>query len=265
MGELSDRAVTELIEAVRQILRKESADKLRDVYLIGDIEKEAARACIERLRDLANDGTRPITIYINSAGGNVTDGLAIHDSIRHVVSRGVEVTIIVQGMAYSMGSIVLQAASEGRRLAFPHSWIMIHEPAKWAGWQSTTAAAQHLERLKQMQDQIYKILSSRSGRPLRQIIKDTKRNDLYLDAQKALDYGLIDAIVAGELPEPKPVPVETHEPPAVIEIASRQPEAGAEAARERPAERAGSAGKAGAADGTGGADQTTEARSSGGA
>src|SRR3954470_535693 len=58
-----------------------------------------------------------------------------------------------------------------------------------------------------MQDQIYKILSSRSGKPLRQIIKDTKRNDFYLDAQKALEYGLIDAVVAGELPEPKPVAV----------------------------------------------------------
>jgi hypothetical protein len=81
---------------------------------------------------------------------------------------------------------------------------MIHEPAKWAGWQSTTAAAQHLERLKQMQDQIYRILSSRSGKPLRQIIKDTKRTDFYLDATKALEYGLIDAIVAGELPAPKP-------------------------------------------------------------
>ena len=80
---------------------------------------------------------------------------------------------------------------------------MIHEPAKWAGWQSTTAAAQHLERLKQMQDQIYRILSARSGKPLRQIIKDTKRTDFYLDAQKALDYGLIDAVVAGELPLPK--------------------------------------------------------------
>jgi hypothetical protein len=55
---------------------------------------------------------------------------------------------------------------------------MIHEPAKWAGWQSTTAAAQHLERLKQMQDQIYRILSARSGKPLRQIIKDTKRTGL---------------------------------------------------------------------------------------
>ena len=203
MGELSDRLIAELIDAVRSQLRKEQGDKLRDVYLIGDIEKDTARTCIERLRELANDGSKPITIYINSAGGNVTDGLAIHDSIRHVVSKGIEVTIIVQGMAYSMGSIVLQAASEGRRLTFPHSWIMIHEPAKWAGWQSTTAAAQHLERLKQMQDQIYNILSSRSGKPLRQIIRDTKRTDFYLDAQKALDYGLIDAVVAGELPEPR--------------------------------------------------------------
>src|SRR5262249_44092776 len=205
MGELSDRLVAELVDAVRAQLRKEQGDRLRDVYLIGDIEKDTARGCIERLRDLANDNSRPITLFINSAGGNVTDGLAIHDAVRYIISRSTEVTIIVQGMAYSMGSIVLQAASEGKRLAFPHSWIMIHEPAKWAGWQSTSAAAQHLERLKQMQDQIYKILSSRSGKPLRQIIRDTKRTDFYLDAQSALDYGLIDAIVAGELPEPKPV------------------------------------------------------------
>src|SRR5947209_9926042 len=208
MGELSDRMIAELVDAVRAQLRKEQTDRLRDVYLVGDIEKDTARSCIERLRDLANDNTRPITLFINSAGGNVTDGLAIHDSIRHIISRGIEVTIIVQGMAYSMGSIVLQAASEGKRLAFPHSWIMIHEPAKWAGWQSTTAAAQHLERLKQMPDQIYRILSSRSGKPLRQIIKDTKRTDLYLDAQHAREYGLIDAVVAGELPLPKPTSAE---------------------------------------------------------
>jgi ATP-dependent Clp protease protease subunit len=208
MGELSDRLIAELVDAVRAQLRKEAGERLRDVYLIGDIEKDTARACIERLRELAGENNRPISLYINSAGGNVTDGLAIHDSIRHIISRGVEVTIIVQGMAYSMGSIVLQAASDGRRLAFPHSWIMIHEPAKWAGWQSTTAAAQHLERLKQMQDQIYKILSVRSGKPLRQIIKDTKRTDFYLDAQSALNYGLIDQIVAGELPEPRVVPMD---------------------------------------------------------
>jgi ATP-dependent protease ClpP protease subunit len=72
---------------------------------------------------------------------------------------------------------------------------MIHEPAKWAGWQSTTAAAQHLERLKQMQAQIYRILAERSGKPLRQIIRDTKRTDFYLDATRAKDYGLVDEVL----------------------------------------------------------------------
>src|SRR6185295_14985976 len=224
--------------------------RLRDVYLIGDIEKDTARACIERLRELANENARPITLFINSAGGNVTDGLAIHDAVRHIISRGIEIRIVVQGMAYSMGSIVLQAASDGQRLAFPHSWIMIHEPAKWAGWQSTTAAAQHLERLKQMQDQIYRILSTRSGKPLRQIIRDTKRTDFYLDAQSALDYGLIDRVVAGELLETKPLAVEMKEaPPPLMEVSSPQVEA--EAARERSngdrgatAEGAGVSGKA---------------------
>jgi ATP-dependent Clp protease protease subunit len=236
VGELSDRLIAELVDAVRAQLRKEAGDRLRDVYLIGDIEKDTARICIERLRELASDNPRPITLYINSAGGNVTDGLAIHDSIRQIISRGIEVTIIVQGMAYSMGSIVLQAASEGRRLAFPHSWIMIHEPAKWAGWQSTSAAAQHLERLKQMQDQIYKILSSRSGKPLRQIIRDTKRTDFYLDAQNAREYGLIDAVVAGELPEPKPVPIDVKEP-LVMPQTGVTP--AAEAARERTTDSSG--------------------------
>jgi ATP-dependent Clp protease protease subunit len=235
MGELSDRMIAELVDAIRAQLRKESGDRLRDVYLIGDIEKDAARACIERLRELANENTRPITLFINSAGGNVTDGLAIHDAVRYIISRGIEITIIVQGMAYSMGSIVLQAASTGRRLAFPHSWIMIHEPAKWAGWQSTSAAAQHLERLKQMQDQIYKILSSRSGKPLRQIIRDTKRTDLYLDAENALEYGLIDAVVAGELPQPKGVAVVDAKeglPPVELEPAPAQPEAAKERTRD---------------------------------
>jgi ATP-dependent Clp protease protease subunit len=202
MSDISDRLLNDLVDAVKDILRKEQSDRLRDVYLIGDIDKDSARSVIERLRELANDSQRPVTLYLNSAGGNVTDGLAIHDAVRHLVWRGVEVTIIVQGMAYSMGSVVLQAASVGRRLAFPHSWIMIHEPAKWAGWQSTTAAAQHLDRLKQMQSQIYRILADRSGKPLRQIIRDTKRTDFYLDAARAKEYGLIDDVIGDPAPPP---------------------------------------------------------------
>jgi ATP-dependent Clp protease, protease subunit len=195
MSDISDRLLNDIVDAVKEIVRKEQSDRLRDVYLIGDIDKDSARGVIERLRELANDNQRPITLYINSAGGNVTDGLALHDAIAHLVDSGLRVTIVVQGMAYSMGSVVLQAASPGRRWAFPHSWIMIHEPAKWAGWQSTTAAAQHLDRLKQMQAQIYEILAKRSGKPLAKIIRDTKRTDFYLDATKALEYGLIDGVM----------------------------------------------------------------------
>jgi ATP-dependent Clp protease protease subunit len=195
MGEIDGDLLSDLVDAVRDLLKKEQSDRLRDVYLIGDIEKDIARSTIERLRELANASDRPIKLYINSAGGNVTDGLALHDAIQDLVAGGAEISIVVQGMAYSMGSVVLQAASPGKRLAFPHSWIMIHEPAKWAGWQSTTAAAQHLDRLKQMQGQIYQIMSARSGRPLKQIIRDTRRVDFYLDAWKAKEYGLIDDVI----------------------------------------------------------------------
>jgi ATP-dependent Clp protease protease subunit len=201
MSEINDRLLNELVDAVKDIVRKEESDRLRDVYLIGDIEKDTARSVIEKLRELASANKKPITMYVNSAGGNVTDGLALHDVVRHLVATGIQVTIIVQGMAYSMGSVVLQAASPGRRLSYPHSWIMIHEPAKWAGWQSTTAAAQHLDRLKQMQSQIYRIMADRSGKPLRQIIRDTKRVDFYLDAWKAKEYGLIDEVL-GEYTAP---------------------------------------------------------------
>jgi ATP-dependent Clp protease protease subunit len=214
MGDFNDRLVGELIDAVKAALKKERAERLRDVYLIGDIDKDSARASIERIREFANDGSGPITLYLNTAGGNVTDGLALHDAIRQLVAQGNDIAIVVQGMAYSMGSVVLQAASPGRRLCFPHSWIMIHEPAKWAGWQSTTAAAQHLDRLKQMQSQIYRILAERSGRALRQIIRDTKRTDLYLDATKALEYGLVDHVLgvthaSTPVSEPRPAEAST--------------------------------------------------------
>lgn len=202
MSDINERLLSEIVDAVKGMIRKEQADRLRDIYLIGDIEKDTAKAAIERLRELANDSPKPITLYLNSAGGNVTDGLALHDAIRHIVTLGVEVIVVVQGMAYSMGSVVLQAASAGKRLAFPHSWIMIHEPAKWAGWQSTSAAAQHLDRLKQMQSQIYRILAERSGKPLKQIIRDTKRTDFYLDAARAKEYGLIDDVLGPALGMP---------------------------------------------------------------
>ena len=231
MSELNERLLNEFVDAVKELVKKEESDRLRDVYLVGDIEKDTARQAIERLRELANDNHKPITIYINSAGGNVTDGLALHDTIGYLVSLGYEITIVVQGMAYSMGSIVLQAASPGKRFAFPHSWIMIHEPAKWAGWQSTSAAAQHLDRLKQMQSQIYRILADRSGKPLRQIIRDTKRTDFYLDALKAKEYGLIDEVLGpAEAVRPEQADAQTSTSADLAEA----PDSSPIAASERP-------------------------------
>jgi ATP-dependent Clp protease protease subunit len=198
MARISERQLRELITAVEDVVRREAYDRQREYYFVDDIDKESVKRAIEGLRGFAYQGSTPITLYLNTPGGNVTDGLALYDAIRQLVGRGIEVSIIVQGMAYSMGSVVLQAASPGRRFVFPHSWIMIHEPAKWAGWQSTSSAAQHLDRLKAMQAQIYRILSDRSGLPLKQIIRDTKRTDFYLDAENALSYGLVDAIVGRE-------------------------------------------------------------------
>jgi ATP-dependent protease ClpP protease subunit len=108
---------------------------------------------------------------------------------------------------------------------------MIHEPAKWAGWQSTTAAAQHLDRLKQMQSQIYRILSDRAGKPLRQIIRDTKRTDFYLDALRAREYGLIDDVL-GPAQSATPEPLER--PGAVADQAPEAVEEPDIAASERP-------------------------------
>src|SRR5215207_5112507 len=97
MGEFSERLVGELIDAVKAALKKDLSERLRDVYLIGDIDKDTARAAIERMRELASEGSGPITLYLNTAGGNVTDGLALHDAILQLVAQGMEINIIVQG------------------------------------------------------------------------------------------------------------------------------------------------------------------------
>ena len=219
------------------MVRKEESDRLRDVYLIGDIDKDTARTAIERLRELANGSGKPITVYVNSAGGQChrRPGAARrHPAARRAGHRSHGRRPghgVLHGLDRAAGG------EPGRRLTFPHSWIMIHEPAKWAGWQSTTAAAQHLDRLKQMQSQIYRILADRSGKPLRQIIRDTRRVDFYLDAAKAKEYGLIDDVI-GEMSKPVsesetlaasgPLAVS---PPASSEESETEP---AVAAQERP-------------------------------
>src|ERR671912_972064 len=98
MSDLNARLLNEIVDGVKDLLKKEHSDRLRDVYLIGDIEKDNARTFIEKLRELASDSRKPITVYINSAGGNVTDEAAVPDGMRVIVGTGLAVTVVVQGV-----------------------------------------------------------------------------------------------------------------------------------------------------------------------
>ena len=145
-------------------------------------KKTVARTTIERLRELANDNSKPINLYINSAGGNVTDGLALHDAIQAAGRGGVQVSDHRAGDGLFDG--VGRPSGGKPRPAPVVSALLDHDPRarQVGGLAIDNAAAQHLDRLKQMQNQIYQIMSARSGRSLKQIIRDTRRVDFYLDA-----------------------------------------------------------------------------------
>jgi ATP-dependent protease ClpP protease subunit len=85
---IGDRTVTELVEAVKSAIRQEESERLRDVYLVGDIDRDLTRAAVQRLRELTAASSKPVTVYLNTPGGNVTDGLAMHDVIRQLVRQG---------------------------------------------------------------------------------------------------------------------------------------------------------------------------------
>ena len=127
MADLNERLLNEIVDAVKELIRKETVDRLRDVYLIGDIEKDMAQGSD---RAAARTGQRqpasPSLSTSTARAATSPTASRFTTSISHLVSTGIEVTIVVQGMAYSMGSVVLQAASPGRRLAYPA--LVDHDP-----------------------------------------------------------------------------------------------------------------------------------------
>jgi ATP-dependent Clp protease protease subunit len=165
----------------------------RKVFLWGSIDENSAKEITEKLiyLDLVAPGT-PITFYINTPGGHTTSGMAIYDTIKLIASP---VTIVVTGMAASMGSILLSAPEKGRRLLFPHARVMIHQPLIsgqiYAPATDINIQAEEMERIR---EEMNSILSQASGQPMEKIRKDTDR-DFYLNAQQAISYGLADRIV----------------------------------------------------------------------
>lgn len=165
----------------------------RKIFLWGAVTDETAKDITEKLLYLeAADPGKEIFFYINTPGGSITAGMAVYDTMQLVTSP---ITVIVTGMAASMGSILLSGAMKGRRLLYPHSRVLIHQPlisGRFIGPATDiNIQAQEMEKLRH---ELNQILANASGQPLERITRDTDR-DFYLNAKEAIEYGLADKIV----------------------------------------------------------------------
>ncbi len=165
----------------------------RKIFLWGAVTDETAKDITEKLLYLeASDPGKEIFFYINTPGGSITAGMAVYDTMQLVTSP---ITVIVTGMAASMGSILLSGAKKGRRLLYPHSRVLIHQPlisGRFIGPATDiNIQAQEMEKLRH---ELNQILANASGQPLERITRDTDR-DFYLNAKEAIEYGLADKIV----------------------------------------------------------------------
>ena len=168
---------------------------LRDniIFLGTPIDDQVANLIVAQMLFLqGEDPEKDVSLYINSPGGSITAGMAVYDTIKLITSP---VTIVVTGMAASMGSILLSAAKKGRRLVFPHARVLIHQPlitGRMVGPASDiNIQAQEMEKLR---TELNQILASASGQSFDKVAKDSDR-DFYLNAHEAIAYGLADRIV----------------------------------------------------------------------
>ena len=164
----------------------------RVIFLSDEVNDTTASLVVAQLLFLeAQDPDKDISFYINSPGGSVSAGMAIYDTMQFIKC---DVSTICIGMAASMGAFLLSAGTKGKRLALPHSEIMIHQPLGGARGQATDIEIQAKQILR-IKATLNKILAENTGKPLEIIERDTDR-DNYMTAEEALAYGLIDKIVA---------------------------------------------------------------------
>ena len=166
--------------------------KDRIIFLSDEVNDVTASLVVAQLLFLdSEDPDKDINLYINSPGGSVTAGMAIYDTMQYIKC---DVSTICVGMAASMGAFLLSAGAKGKRFALPNSEIMIHQPLGGTQGHATDMKI-HVERMLKIKDNLNKILSENTGKPLEVIKADTER-DNFMTAQEALEYGLIDRIVS---------------------------------------------------------------------
>ncbi|NET55139.1 MAG: ATP-dependent Clp protease proteolytic subunit [Symploca sp. SIO2E6] len=183
---------TEWIDIYNRLYRE------RIIFLGKDVDDEIANQIIAVMLYLdSEDNSKDIFLYINSPGGSVTAGLAIYDTMQHIKS---DVVTICVGLAASMGSFLLTAGKKGKRLALPHSRIMLHQPSGGIrGMAQATdiqITAQEILRVRHQLNQIY---ADRTGNSADKIAKDIDR-DFFMSAEEAKEYGLIDKVIEDSTP-----------------------------------------------------------------
>ena len=165
----------------------------RILFLGSEVNDGIANSLVAQMLYLdSEDSSKPIYLYINSPGGSVTAGLAIFDTIQYVKS---EVVTICVGLAASMGAILLAAGTKGKRVALPHSRIMIHQPLGGTSRRQASDIEIEAREILRMKDMLNHSLADMSGQTFEKIEKDTDR-DYFLSAQEAKDYGLIDRVIS---------------------------------------------------------------------
>ncbi|CAI8167478.1 MAG: ATP-dependent Clp protease proteolytic subunit [Synechococcus sp. CC9902] len=165
----------------------------RILFLGSEVNDGIANSLVAQMLYLdSEDSSKPIYLYINSPGGSVTAGLAIYDTIQYVKS---EVVTICVGLAASMGAFLLAAGTKGKRVALPHSRIMIHQPLGGTSRRQASDIEIEAREILRMKEMLNRSLAGMSGQSFEKIEKDTDR-DYFLSAEEAKDYGLIDRVIA---------------------------------------------------------------------
>lgn len=168
--------------------------KDRIIFIGTDITDQVANVVVAQLLFLKmEDPKKDIHLYLNSAGGYVSAGLAIYDTIQWV---GCNVNTYCIGQASSMGALLLTAGTKGRRYALPNSRIMIHQPLGGVGGTSADVMLQ-AEEILFMKQRMAQILSQHTGQPLEKILEDSDR-DFFMSPEEAKAYGLIDEVVVSK-------------------------------------------------------------------
>ena len=164
--------------------------KTRSVLLSGEINKESADRFIKDLLILEAESADPIRVFINSPGGDVDAGFAIYDMVRFV---SCPVIMIGTGLIASAASLILLAVPAERRVGLPNSSYLIHQPLSEMKGNATDIEI-HAQQLEKVKEKLNRIISEATGTDLETVASDTDR-DHWLDAEQALEYGLISKVV----------------------------------------------------------------------